>query len=179
MGPSDFPPFGPLSCLRLATDTEVKESITSLFELIISPEYNAWRYFDLRDDTWRSGAYYMRHVCYVNSYVEVKISLSTSECLSHVLRLCSQHTGWGKITSLTFKANNKKNVWDTKILFLDSETAKCEVLNHIVLKRISLQMVAAIVNTLLQADSGISHYSVKHIMRYAGYFHADCVLLCL
>ena len=35
-------------------------------------------------------------------------------------------------------------------------------------KKNILQVVAAIVNTLLQADSDISHYSVKHIMRYAG-----------
>jgi len=39
-----------------------------------------------------------------------------------------------------------------------------------------LQVVAITVNTLLQADSDISHYSVKHIMRYEGYFQADCIL---
>ena len=39
-----------------------------------------------------------------------------------------------------------------------------------------LQVVAAIVNILLQADSDILHYSVKHIMRYTGYFQADCIL---
>jgi hypothetical protein len=38
--------------------------------------------------------------------------------------------GWGKITSLNFKVNNKKNIRDTKILFLDSETTAWEVLNH-------------------------------------------------
>ena len=43
-------------------------------------------------------------------------------------------------------------------------------------KKNILQVVAVIVNTLLQADSDISHYSVKHIMRYAGYFQADCIL---
>ena len=47
------------------------------------------------------------------------------------------NTGWGKITSLNFKVNNKKTIRDTKILFLDSETTTWEVLNHIVLKRIS------------------------------------------
>jgi len=47
------------------------------------------------------------------------------------------YTGWGKITSLNFKVNNKKTVRDIKILFLDSETTTWEVLNHIVLKRIS------------------------------------------
>lgn len=46
-------------------------------------------------------------------------------------------TGWGKITSLNFKVNNKKTIRDTKILFLDSETTTWEVLNHIVLRRIS------------------------------------------
>jgi hypothetical protein len=46
-------------------------------------------------------------------------------------------TGWGKITSLNFKVNNKKTIRDTKILFLDSETTTWKVLNHIVLKRIS------------------------------------------
>ena len=46
-------------------------------------------------------------------------------------------TGWGKITSINFKVNNKKPIRDTKILFLDSETITWEVLNHIVLKRIS------------------------------------------
>jgi len=43
-------------------------------------------------------------------------------------------------------------------------------------KKNILQVVAAIVNRLLQADSDISHYFVKHIMRYAGYFQADCNL---
>ena len=45
----------------------------------------------------------------------------------------------GQITSLNFKVNNKKKktIRDTKILFLDSETTTWEVLNHIVLKRIS------------------------------------------
>jgi len=43
-------------------------------------------------------------------------------------------------------------------------------------KKNILQVVATIVNTLLQADSDISHYSVKHIMRYVGYFQADCIL---
>jgi hypothetical protein len=56
--------------------------------------------------------------------------------------LCFKHfspinTGWGKITSLNFKVNNKKTIQDTKLLFLDSETTTWEVLNHIVLKRIS------------------------------------------
>ena len=48
-------------------------------------------------------------------------------------------TGWGKITSLNFNANNKKKktIRGTKILFLDSETTTWEVSNHIVLKRIS------------------------------------------
>jgi hypothetical protein len=39
-------------------------------------------------------------------------------------------------------------------------------------------VVAVIVNKLLQADYDISHYSAKHIMRYAGYFQVDCILLC-
>jgi len=43
-------------------------------------------------------------------------------------------------------------------------------------KKNTLQVMAVIVNTLLQADSDISHYSVKHIMWYAGYFQADCIL---
>jgi len=47
------------------------------------------------------------------------------------------NTGWGKITTLNFKVNNRKTIRDTKILFLDSETTAWEVLNHIVLKRIS------------------------------------------
>ena len=46
-------------------------------------------------------------------------------------------TGWGKITSLNFKVNNRKTLRDTKILFLDSETTTWEVLSHTVLKRIS------------------------------------------
>ena len=33
--------------------------------------------------------------------------------------------------------NNERTIWDTKILFLDSETTTWEVLNHIVLRRIS------------------------------------------
>jgi hypothetical protein len=37
-------------------------------------------------------------------------------------------------------------------------------------KKNILQVVAVIVNTLLQADSDISHYSVKHIMRYLSAF---------
>jgi len=47
------------------------------------------------------------------------------------------NTGRSKITSTDFKVNNKKTIRDTKILFLDSETTTWEVLNHIVLKRIS------------------------------------------
>ena len=43
-------------------------------------------------------------------------------------------------------------------------------------KKNILQVVAVIVNKLQQADSDISHYSVTHIMRYAGYFQADCIL---
>jgi len=43
-------------------------------------------------------------------------------------------------------------------------------------KKNILQVVAVIVSTLLQADSDILHYSVKHIMQYAGYFQADCIL---
>jgi len=35
-------------------------------------------------------------------------------------------------------------------------------------KKNMFQLVAVIVNKLLQADSDISHYSVKHIIRYAG-----------
>ena len=56
-----------------------------------------------------------------------------------VYYLSSYHTGtgWGKITSLNFKVNNKKKIRDTNILFLDSETTTWEVLNYIVLKRIS------------------------------------------
>jgi len=37
------------------------------------------------------------------------------------------HTGWGKITSLHFKMNNKKTIRDTNILFLDSGTTTWEV----------------------------------------------------
>jgi len=47
------------------------------------------------------------------------------------------YTGWGKITSVNFKVNNKITIRDTNILFLDSETTTWEGLNHIVLKRIS------------------------------------------
>jgi len=47
------------------------------------------------------------------------------------------NTGWGKITSVNFKVNNKKTIWDINILFFDSETTTWEVLNHIALKRIS------------------------------------------
>jgi len=47
------------------------------------------------------------------------------------------YTGWGKITSLHFKVNNKKPIRDTNILFYDSKTTTWEVFNHIVLKRIS------------------------------------------
>jgi len=55
------------------------------------------------------------------------------------------YTGWGKITSLNFKVNNKKKtIRDTKILFLDSETTIWEVLNHIVLKKNILQVVAVV-----------------------------------
>jgi len=39
----------------------------------------------------------------------------------------AKDTGWGKITSINFKVNNKKTIWDTKILFLDSETTTWEV----------------------------------------------------
>ena len=50
-----------------------------------------------------------------------------------------ENTGWGKITSVFFKINNKTTIRDTKILFLDSETTAWEVLNHIVLKGISCE----------------------------------------
>ena len=51
-----------------------------------------------------------------------------------VYQLPDSSTGWGKITSLHFKVNNKKPIRDIKILFLDSEITIWEVLNHIVLK---------------------------------------------
>ena len=57
-------------------------------------------------------------------------------CPSHFLKIYL-NTGWGKITSLTFKVNNQKPIRNTNILLLDSETTTWEVLNHIVLKRIS------------------------------------------
>ena len=53
-----------------------------------------------------------------------------SRNINHALgekTFASNHTGWGKITSLNFKVNNKKNY---------SETTTWDVLNHIVLKRI-------------------------------------------
>ena len=53
------------------------------------------------------------------------------------------NTGWGKITSLHFKVNNKTTIRDTKILFLDSETTTWEVLNHSLKKNI-LQVVAVV-----------------------------------
>jgi len=87
--------------------------------------------------------------------------------------LSTFNKGWDKITSLNFKVI-KKTIRDIKILFLDSETTTWEVLNHSFKK--SILEVVVIVNTLLQADSDISHYFVKHIMRYAGYFQADCIL---
>ena len=36
-------------------------------------------------------------------------------------------TGWGNITSLNFKVNNKKTIRDIEILFLDFETTTWEV----------------------------------------------------
>jgi hypothetical protein len=91
MGPSDFPPFGPLSSLRLATDAEVKQAVTFLFQLINSPGHNAWWHFNVSGDTWRPGVYYLRHVSYVQSYVEVKVNFSAHECVSRALRLCIQY----------------------------------------------------------------------------------------
>jgi len=58
--------------------------------------------------------------------------VSETQALNYTL-----YTGWGKITSVTFKVNNKKTIRDKNILFLDSETTTWEVLIHIVLKRIS------------------------------------------
>ena len=47
-------------------------------------------------------------------------------------------TGWCKVISLNFKVNNKKILFEIKKnVFSDSETTTWEVLNHIVLKRIS------------------------------------------
>jgi len=56
-------------------------------------------------------------------------------CIVHLTLF--RYTGWGKITSINFQVNNKKTIRDTKLLFLDSETTTLEVLNCIVLKRIS------------------------------------------
>ena len=41
------------------------------------------------------------------------------------------------MTSIHFKVNIKKPVRDTKLLFLDSKPTTWDVLNHLVLKRIS------------------------------------------
>jgi len=70
---------------------------------------------------------------YIPVYLE-PINRCDQNDLPEALQTC---TGWGKITSVNFKVNNKKTIQDTKILFLDSETTAWEVLNHIVLKRIS------------------------------------------
>jgi len=68
--------------------------------------------------------YACMHVCmYVRMYVCTYV--------------CMYVQSGGKITSINFKVNNKTTIRDTKILFLDSETTTWEVLNHIVLKRIS------------------------------------------
>ena len=50
-------------------------------------------------------------------------------------------TGWGKITSVNFKVNNKKTIWGAKILFLDSEATTWEVLS---LKKNILQVMAVV-----------------------------------
>ena len=51
-------------------------------------------------------------------------------CDVETSRIGAPYTEWGKITSLNFKVNNKKTIWVTKILFLDTETTTWEVLNH-------------------------------------------------
>jgi len=70
-------------------------------------------------------------------YVSISCFLTTAFVLYAVYAVLYEGTGWGKITSLNFKVNNKKPIRDTKILFLDSETTTWEGLNLIVLKRIS------------------------------------------
>ena len=71
----------------------------------------------------------------VNNKRLIIIIIIENSHISHFGKYWS--TGWGKITSLNFKVNNKKPIRGTKILFLDSETTTWEVLNYIVLKRIS------------------------------------------
>ena len=80
------------------------------------------------------GSYWSLFLCEYFLFIHFWFSPTFSGCKT---RLCCTCTGWGKITSINFKVNNKKTIRDTKILFLDSETTTWEVLNHIVFKRIS------------------------------------------
>jgi hypothetical protein len=71
---------------------------------------------------------------------------NSEECrrLCYIRERVDTDTGWGKITSLNFKVNNKKTNRYMKILFLDSETTTWEVLNHSFKKNI-FQVVAVTV----------------------------------
>ena len=75
-------------------------------------------------------------ISYSENHTELINTLQGEMCISLMLKQVV-HTEWGKVTSLNFKVNNKKTIRGIKILFLDSETTTWEVLNHIVLKRIS------------------------------------------
>ena len=101
---------------------------------------------------------------------------------THIIKklLCTyvyySSTGWGKITFLNFKVNNKKTIRDIKILFLDSETTTWEILNHIVLKIVSCKWWPLLSIHCCWRVLIFRITLVKHIMRYAGYFQADCFL---
>jgi hypothetical protein len=75
------------------------------------------------------------HPASVHSWIRQYHRLSLQICNCNMITLLNTalqnaRTGWGKITSLNFKVNNKKSIRDTKILFLDSETTTWKVLNH-------------------------------------------------
>jgi len=55
------------------------------------------------------------------------IALQFYMCVLSVGSSVLYNTGWGNITSLNFKVNNKKTIRDIEILFLDSETTTWEV----------------------------------------------------
>ena len=104
----------------------------SPFVTIVVSSVPRWctHYIGVLNVNW--GFFFLGVMLYL-CLVHVETSSSIGVCISGDIPF----TGWGRITSLNFKVNNQKAIQDRKVLFLDSETTTWEVLNHIVLKRIS------------------------------------------
>ena len=101
----------------LPTDSVVKKCTNITIKILIGNKMLVWiqkRYLLSEDVSHFSTRYYS------NWYSN--IALWTRKFQSFIGSTSGACTGYGKITSVNFKVNNKKTIRDTKVLFLGSKT---------------------------------------------------------